>query len=579
MINFTRITFLAFICAFSMNSQTFKEIPGPSKDYWFSSSAIGDLNNDGAMDIIISGAVDTSSGGPDTSIAGVYLNDGVNFSLSNSFQIEKALHLGDMKLFDINNDGLLDLVITGLSYNDIVNYKLYTYINTGSSFELIEEGPGKIYGSIDFGDFNNNGKLDFITNGAQYIQGSGFVSHVDIYKNIGGSFEKSLIIEDGAQFGNIRFADFNNDNALDLIQVGTDIEDNMLFKIYRNVNGQLVEAVNFASIGSGNIAIGDFDADGLLDIVAQGLDENYEPVLKVFFNEGDFSFRELDLSVEATSNSSGATSIAIGDLNSDGYNDFVTVGDDSDYNGFTKIFLYDKESESFIVVTENTGLINVGGSGNILLQDVNGDKQLDVLVSGFTELNSEYTGVTRLFKNLSTSINLKPEPPTILDMEFEDNKLLFSWDGAIDDKTPMLGLQYELRVGISPGGSEIAKYVVNTPSWMLKLDETPETLYWAVRSIDASKLYSEESVEVEETILSTPDLNLESVSFYPNPATDYFSVKGIDIKGVDVYSQDGKLVVKTEKVLDIDIKHLASGVYILHIETSKNQITKKLIVK
>lgn len=580
MIKTTRILIVLLTFTFSTQAQTFQEISEPFMDYWFASSAIGDIDNDGDNDIIISGAVDTTTGGPDTSIATIYINENGVFTPSTNFQLEYALHMGDMELFDINNDGLLDIIITGLSYNDIVNYKLYTYINTGAGFELSQDKLGKIYGSIASGDFNNNGALDFVTNGTQYVENSGFVNQIDLFKNLDGDFEKSILISNGTQNGNIRLVDLNNDNKLDFIQIGNDTDYNPLFKIYKNTDGILEETLDLGAIGSGNIEVIDFNADGLLDIVAQGSDDSSNPVLKVYFNEGNFNFSELDLTSEATSNSSGAKTVAIGDFNSDGYNDFITIGEDSNYNGFTKIFLYNIIDQSFDVVSENTGLLGIGGSGNIIAEDINNDTQLDLLISGFADINGDYTGVTKLYKNLSTITNTAPEPPTSLEMEVVENNLLFSWSGATDDKTPSLGLQYEIRVGTTEGGSEIAKYKLTAPNWMLQIEELPESIYWAVKSIDASKLYSVESYEAEETILSTAKFTKENTSIYPNPATNYFNVDAKDdkVQNIKLYSQDGKIVLETSNTKKINISNLENGVYIVSIETATKQFSKKLII-
>lgn len=580
MIKTTRILIVLLTFTFSTQAQTFQEISEPFMDYWFASSAIGDIDNDGDNDIIISGAVDTTTGGPDTSIATIYINENGVFTPSTNFQLEYALHIGDMELFDINNDGLLDIIITGLSYNDIVNYKLYTYINTGAGFELSQDKLGKIYGSIASGDFNNNGALDFVTNGTQYVENSGFVNQIDLFKNLDGDFEKSILISNGTQNGNIRLVDLNNDNKLDFIQIGNDTDYNPLFKIYKNTDGILEETLDLGAIGSGNIEVIDFNADGLLDIVAQGSDDSDNPVLKVYFNEGNFNFSELDLTSEATSNSSGAKTVAIGDFNSDGYNDFITIGEDSNYNGFTKIFLYNIIDQSFDVVSENTGLLGIGGSGNIIAEDINNDTQLDLLISGFADINGDYTGVTKLYKNLSTITNTAPEPPTSLEMEVVENNLLFSWSGATDDKTPSLGLQYEIRVGTTEGGSEIAKYKLTAPNWMLQIEELPESIYWAVKSIDASKLYSVESYEAEETILSTAKFTKENTSIYPNPATNYFNVDAKDdkVQNIKLYSQDGKIVLETSNTKKINISNLENGVYIVSIETATKQFSKKLII-
>lgn len=188
--------------------------------------------------------------------------------------------------------------------------------------------------------------------------------------------------------------------------------------------------------------------------------------------------------------------------------------------------------------------------------------------------------MTKLYKNLSTITNTAPEPPTSLEMEVVENNLLFSWSGATDDKTPSLGLQYEIRVGTTEGGSEIAKYKLTAPNWMLQIEELPESIYWAVKSIDASKLYSVESYEAEETILSTAKFTKENTSIYPNPATNYFNVDAKDdkVQNIKLYSQDGKIVLETSNTKKINISNLENGVYIVSIETATKQFSKKLII-
>jgi hypothetical protein len=43
----------------------------------------------------------------------------------------------------------MDIVSTGLSYMDIVNYKQYRFKNTGTGFVKETELPGKVYGSLE----------------------------------------------------------------------------------------------------------------------------------------------------------------------------------------------------------------------------------------------------------------------------------------------------------------------------------------------------------------------------------------------------------------------------------------------
>ena len=70
------------------------------------------------------------------------------------------MHLSSVKFIDFDNNGLLDIIDTGLSYKNVVDYRHYRFKNNESSFELVDNLPGKIYGNIDVFDFNHDGKMD-----------------------------------------------------------------------------------------------------------------------------------------------------------------------------------------------------------------------------------------------------------------------------------------------------------------------------------------------------------------------------------------------------------------------------------
>ena len=95
-----------------------------------------------------------------------------------------------MKSIDFDNDGLLDIVTTGLSYNDIVNYQQYRFKNNGSNFTLVDNIPGKIYGGLEVFDFNHDGKQDDALNGTQYTE-NGFTHEIDLYLNNSDGFDKN----------------------------------------------------------------------------------------------------------------------------------------------------------------------------------------------------------------------------------------------------------------------------------------------------------------------------------------------------------------------------------------------------
>lgn len=86
--------------------------------------------------------------------------------------------------------------------------------------------------------------------------------------------------------------------------------------------------------------------------------------------------------------------------------------------------------------------------------------------------------------------------------------------------------------------------------------------------------------------LKTGEYENNNIRVYPNPITDKVTLSNIDAYGkinVRVYDMNGKLLVSktlSEKK-EIDLSHLKSGVYLMHLLNASNEIitTKKLMKK
>lgn len=78
-----------------------------------------------------------------------------------------------------------------------------------------------------------------------------------------------------------------------------------------------------------------------------------------------------------------------------------------------------------------------------------------------------------------------------------------------------------------------------------------------------------------------------SVHSYPNPAQDYLFVEAnkLDIQGINILNLQGQSVSHqapandTEDILQIDTKGLATGLYILQLETTSGRVSKKIYVQ
>ena len=114
----------------------------------------------------------------------------------------------------------------------------------------------------------------------------------------------------------------------------------------------------------------------------------------------------------------------------------------------------------------------------------------------------------------------------------------------------------------------------------LEINTADGKLYAATygRGLWRSNLYSE--------TLSVNDFTLENLSLYPNPATNEVNIKWNTSEDVTVkiYNTLGKLMfygrnINVSNEFRIDVSAFETGVYFVKLNTSKGEITKKLILK
>lgn len=86
--------------------------------------------------------------------------------------------------------------------------------------------------------------------------------------------------------------------------------------------------------------------------------------------------------------------------------------------------------------------------------------------------------------------------------------------------------------------------------------------------------------------LNIIDLDSSKFNIHPNPSNDIVTItnsESISIKQVEFYDLTGKLIrthsFNNESEIQLNVENLASGVYMLHIETNAGTAVKKLIKK
>ncbi|WP_417871609.1 FG-GAP-like repeat-containing protein [Winogradskyella sp.] len=558
----------------------FSEISTTTSDYWYASSDWADINNDGNLDLVISGGIDTDNDDyADSSKIDFYEN--VNGTLTLTSQANVAdLHLGSVKYLDYDNDGDIDLVTSGQNYNDIYTFYLTVYENENGIFSVSQQLEGVVYSSIETGDYDNDGDLDLLVSGA-FQDAGGASLYTRIYENVNGTFSDANAGLPAVQNGNAVFADVDNDFDLDILITGYDINGDNFSALYTNENGSYTLATLPFTTAESWLALGDYDNDGDLDFAYTGYDDNYDYVTKIYNNDGNGTFIDSGFSLEGVGNFTGNNPIVWGDYDNDGDLDLVFAGTDNNYDD--KTYLYTNNQTSFDLASE--GLINLGSYANLKFIDLDGDNDLDFAISGGSDVDG-YVGRTRFFENNTTVANSAPNAPSnLVSSANPNNSMTFSWDAATDDFTPSNGLFYMLTVGTTQGGSEIASYPVYGTTWTIENLGNATNYFWSVSAVDTSFV---ESTEATSETLSINNFETNTFSIFPNPSNDgiinlKFSDETLysEKNQINVYSTTGQKVYSTSistNTSQINLSELNSGIYIIEITSGNNSFTEKLVL-
>jgi hypothetical protein len=231
-----------------------------------STVAVGDLNGDGKLDLVVTSSVGTL----------VFLGDGDGtFKTSGVFYSGKESVL----LVDLNHDGKLDLAAT----NEIAGTISISLGNGDGTF-----GPSTDYSagygtiSIATGDFNQDGNADLVVADASSADTGTGGTTVEVFLGNGdGSFKAPVSYTVGAEPTSVAVGDFNKDGKLDLIVAVFDIgEGDAVSLLLGNGDGTFQAAVEYmAGTGPDFVLAADLNHDGLLDVVAANSNSNDVSVL------------------------------------------------------------------------------------------------------------------------------------------------------------------------------------------------------------------------------------------------------------------------------------------------------------
>ena len=502
-----------------------------------STVAWGDYNNDGRLDVFISGI---SVSNFSTIVTGkLYRNDGNGVFTAVSNGLPNVAY-GSATWGDFDNDGYLDLLVTGTTNYGISGAISRVYHNNGdSSFTDIGAGlPGVYYSAVACGDFDNDGRLDFILTGTTNGATSGAIAQ--IYHNNGdGTFSNSFWLP-GIFQGSVAVADFDGDGRLDIALAGINQNGSYVAWIYRNNGGgAFTLATSLTGVAFCAVTAGDFDNDGRPDLLISGYNGSY--LTTIYRNNGNFNFGNIG------ANLPGAryTSAAWGDFDNDGRPDILLSGtsNGSGLGGFARIYRNTGSTIFSQAFSNYTTSLPTNYSGTVTWADFDNNGTLDILLTGTdgTYVGQNYSrSQTMLFRNNSGVSNTPPTAPAALTFKRgATNLMTLTWAKSTDAQTTNSnGLKYQIRVGTSPGGIQIESPAsdlsagyrrlvqagdASTNHWQLQLP--PGTYFWSVQAIDtafAGSPFATESLLVVPT--NQPPIAVDDSLPTPTNTPAIFSV-------------------------------------------------------
>jgi predicted nucleotidyltransferase len=306
--------------------------------------AWGDYNNDGLLDILLTGQNGMER------IMKMYRNDGKEDFTEVDCGLE-GVFAASIAWGDYDNDGDLDILSTGKSEKENEGIT-HIYRNNKGTFVEINAGlVGVEDGSAAWGDYDNDGDWDILLTGRD---NSSKIRHSvsKIYQNDNGKFTDINANLEAVSRSAVTWSDFDNDNDLDILLAGYTDNGQCISRLYRNDNGKFVLVPsNLIGVQRCLVTAGDYDNDFDMDILLSGIAKDGRRIIRIYENKGGFSFAESPYKFAEISSGSAAW----GDYNHDGDLDLIITGEDKDFRIYTKLYenTLNKGTNTLVAIPQN----------------------------------------------------------------------------------------------------------------------------------------------------------------------------------------------------------------------------------
>jgi hypothetical protein len=295
-----------------------------------SSFAVGDLDGDGDLDILVG---DNFFGSPGISV--LKNNGDQTFAAPVYYPVPLQEVVGEVALSDFDGDGDLDAFATIRgSFDQMTKIKVWRNNGDGTFAAPIEFPTGQGPAGIVIADFTGDGKPDVIT--ANYGASSISILRHNGLIGAAAGFLPPVSFNATNHAEKIAAADVNGDGILDVV-VGETVDIGPLATLAVMINTGngnfaapvIYDAAPGGRFGSTAVALADLDNDGDVDLIGGGLYENGSidnGAVTIRRNNGNGTFGSAEIILFTNPNFvPNPKEITTGFINGDGFPDIVAA--------------------------------------------------------------------------------------------------------------------------------------------------------------------------------------------------------------------------------------------------------------
>ncbi|MDD1462628.1 FG-GAP-like repeat-containing protein [Dolichospermum sp. ST_sed2] len=540
-----------------------------------SNVAWGDYDNNGALDLLLSGETKVTRTGvtfDGIDDSGIIPNsDKINFNTNDNFTVETWIKADPTQAYQANGDN--DIIG---KWGEIGGYPfIFKYIRSTGKI-IFARYDGKIGAEIDSLTAFNDGKfhhIAFVKNGSNlflYVDGNLEGQTTDTTINSTQNTSALYLGRRGVDNADINFFTGSIDEIRiwNVARSQSDIQANM----NRTLSGQeggLVGYWNFdENTGTTVKDLTNNQNNGTLvngPTFTTGVPLN-EEVTKLYQNSVVNNVRTLTEIPGIPFTGVSDPSLQWADYNNDGKLDVLLTGT---RNGQPITEVYQGNGNDSFTLVSNILMTSVQ-HGEAKWGDYNGDGKLDIIVTGAA--GRDGVPFAQVYLNNTINANVAPSTPgKNKPLQNADGSITLSWNPTADGTTNEPGISYNLIIGTTAGGADILSGLANkdtnaqssiegrpqvaqignvgeSSKWTINGLKTGTVYYWNIQAVDPGLKASNFAPPYENSFIPNfinwtqlTTASLLTNPFNPDQTFQYDTDSTLERRAYGDYDNDGDL--------------------------------------